>query len=89
MQLPDPTVHELTQRLHRIAGQIRGIEQMLTSQRDCRDVVTQVSAAAKALEQVGFVIVATGLEQCLADPETTAAEGYSVADVQRMFSKLA
>ena len=55
-------------RLRRIEGQIRGIQQMLADERDCRDVVTQIAAANKALEQVGFVLVAAGLTWCPEDP---------------------
>ena len=62
---------------------------MLAEGRDCRDVVTQISAANKALEQVGFVLVAAGLTWCLSNPEQSAAAGYDVADVQKMFLKLA
>ena len=89
MDLPEETIDDLIRRLRRVAGQVRGIEQMLSDQRDCRDVVTQVSAANKALEQVGFLLVAAGLEWCLSEPEASAAEGYELADVQRMFLKLA
>jgi DNA-binding FrmR family transcriptional regulator len=62
---------------------------MLADGRDCREIVTQLSAANKALEQTGFVIVAAGLTWCLEDPERSAAAGYGLADVQRMFTKLA
>ena len=48
-------------RLRQVEGQVRGIQQMLADGRDCRDVVTQMSAANKALEQAGFVLVAAGL----------------------------
>lgn len=89
MELPDETIADLGRRLRRIEGQIRGIQQMLTDGRDCRDVVTQLSAANKALEQAGFVLVAAGLTWCLEDPERSEAEGYSLADVQKMFTKLA
>ena len=89
MDLPDETIADLGRRLRRIEGQIRGIQQMLTDGRDCRDVVTQLSAANKALEQAGFVLVAAGLTWCLEDPERSEAEGYSLADVQKMFTKLA
>jgi DNA-binding FrmR family transcriptional regulator len=89
MDLPEETIDDLTRRLRKVAGQVRGIEQMLNDKRDCRDVVTQLSAANKALEQVGFHLVAAGLLWCLSDPEASAAEGYEVADVQRMFLKLA
>ena len=89
MELPEETITDVTRRLRRIEGQVRGLQQMLIEGRDCRDVVTQLSAANKALEQAGFVIVAAGLTWCLADPERSAAEGYELADVQKMFTKLA
>lgn len=89
MELPDETIADLTNRLRRIQGQVRGIEQMLNDGRDCREVVTQLTAANKALERAGFVLVAAGLTWCLEDPERSAAEGYELADVQKMFTKLA
>lgn len=89
MQLPDSTVDDLVARLRRVEGQIRGIQQMLTDGRDCRDVVTQVSAASKALDQAGFKLVASGLTYCLSHPEDAARDGYDVDDVQKMFMKLA
>jgi DNA-binding FrmR family transcriptional regulator len=89
MELPSDTVDDLIKRLRRVEGQVRGIQQMLSDGRDCRDVVTQISAANKALEQAGFVLVAAGLTWCLEDPERSKAEGYDIADVQKMFTKLA
>jgi DNA-binding FrmR family transcriptional regulator len=89
MDLPDETIADLIRRLRRVEGQVRGIQQMLSDGRDCRDVVTQLSAANKALEQAGFVLVAAGLTWCLEDPERSAAEGYELAEVQKMFTKLA
>src|SRR5512141_2951354 len=89
MELPDTTLADLQKRLRRVEGQIRGIQQMLADERDCRDVVTQIAAANKALEQVGFLLVSAGLTWCLEDPEGAAAAGYDVADVQKLFLKLA
>lgn len=89
MEIPEDTIADLIRRLRRVEGQVRGIQQMLTDGRDCRDVVTQMSAANKALEQAGFVLVAAGLTWCLEDPERSAAQGYDIADVQKMFTKLA
>jgi len=89
MELPEDTVADLIRRLRRVEGQVRGLQQMLADQRDCRDVVTQLSAANKALEQVGFNLVAAGLTWCLEDPERSAAQGYELADVKKMFTKLA
>lgn len=89
MDLPHDTIDDLIKRLRRVEGQVRGVQQMLTDGRDCRDVVTQISAASKALDQAGFVLVAAGLTWCLQDPERSKAEGYDVSDVQKMFTKLA
>jgi len=89
VELPEETVASVTRRLRRIEGQVRGVQQMLAEGRDCRDIVTQISAATKALNQAGFVLVAAGLTWCLSDPERSAAEGYELHDVQKMFLKLA
>ena len=89
MDLPHETVDDLVKRLRRIEGQIRGIQQMLLEGRECRDVLTQVSAASKALDQAGFKLVASGLTYCLADPARAEKEGYGLNEVQRMFMKLA
>lgn len=89
MELPEETITDVIRRLRRVEGQVRGIQQMLTDGRECRDIVTQLSAANKALEQAGFVLVAAGLTWCLEDPERSAADGYDLADVQKMFTKLA
>lgn len=89
MELPEETMTDLNRRLRRVEGQVRGIQAMLADGRDCRDVVTQLSAASKAIDQAGFLLVSAGLQWCLEDPERSAAEGYDVADVQKMFLKLA
>lgn len=89
MELPEDTVTDLIKRLRRVEGQVRGLQQMLADQRDCREIVTQLSAANKALEQVGFNLVAAGLTWCLQDPDRSAAQGYELDDVRKMFTKLA
>lgn len=80
---------ELRRRLARIEGQVRGIANMLSEDRECRDVVTQIAAASKALEQVGFRLLASGLTTCLQDPEKAEADGYPVTEVEKLFLKLA
>jgi DNA-binding FrmR family transcriptional regulator len=89
MELPDDVVTDVRRRLHRVAGQLEGIERMLDDRRECRDVVTQISAATKALEQAGFRLVAAGLTYCVAHPEEAASDGYPLEEVQRMFMRLA
>jgi DNA-binding FrmR family transcriptional regulator len=89
MELPDDVVADVRKRLRRVAGQVQGVERMLEEGRECRDVVAQLSAATKALEQAGFKLVASGLLFCLENPDEAAADGYALDEVQRMFMKLA
>jgi len=89
MELPESTIADLQRRLRKVEGQVRGVQQMVADERDCREVVTQIAAANKALEQVGFLLVAAGLTWCIEDPERSAAAGYDLSDVQKMFLKLA
>jgi DNA-binding FrmR family transcriptional regulator len=89
MELPASTISDLQRRLRKVEGQVRGVHQMIADGRDCREVVTQIAAANKALEQAGFLLVSAGLTWCLEDPERSAAAGYDVGDVQKMFLKLA
>ncbi|MGO9151074.1 MAG: metal-sensitive transcriptional regulator [Acidimicrobiales bacterium] len=89
MQLPDEVVDDVRKRLRRVAGQVQGVERMLEEGRECRDVVTQLSAASKALEQAGFRLVAAGLTYCLENPDLAKADGYAIDSVQKMFMKLA
>jgi len=89
MQLPDEVVDDVRKRLRRAAGQVHGVEKMLEEGRECREVVAQISAATKALEQAGFRLVAAGLTYCLESPEEAEADGYPIDAVQKMFMKLA
>ena len=89
MELPAEVVDDVRKRLRRAAGQVQAVERMLAEGRDCREVVTQLSAATKALEQAGFKIVASGLAYCVEHPEEASASGYPLEAVERMFMKLA
>ncbi len=89
MELPDDVVSDVRKRLRRVAGQVQGVERMLEDGRETRDVVAQLSAATKALEQAGFKLVASGLAYCIENPAEAAADGYPIEEVQRMFMKLA
>ena len=88
MELPVDVVEDVRKRLRRAAGQVQAVERMLADGRECRDVVTQLSAATKALEQAGFKLVAAGLSYCVEHPDEAAADGYPLEAVERMFMKL-
>lgn len=56
----------LSRRMHRIEGQIRGIEKMIAEDRYCIDILTQISAVSTALEAVGFKILDDHVNHCVA-----------------------
>jgi DNA-binding FrmR family transcriptional regulator len=89
MELPDATTADLLRRLARIEGQVRGVQAMLRDSRECRDIVTQISAAGKALDQVGFKLLAAGMSECLTNPDKAAAAGFDPDEVEKLFLKLA
>jgi DNA-binding FrmR family transcriptional regulator len=87
VELDEQVAREIINRLRRARGQIDGVIGMIEAGRPCRDVVTQLAAASRALDRAGFKIVATGLRQCL------AAEGdqteITAEELEKLFLSLA
>jgi len=52
-------------RLKRVEGQIRGIIRMMDESKDCKDVITQLSAARSALDRTIGVVVSANLVDCI------------------------
>ena len=57
----------LTKRLHRIEGQVRGVEKMIEEDRYCIDILTQIAAVKTALEQVGARLLEDHVTHCVRD----------------------
>jgi DNA-binding FrmR family transcriptional regulator len=66
-------------RLRRIEGQIRGLQKMVEDDKYCIDILTQISAATKALQSVAIGLVEEHLNHCVAD---AIAEGGPEADAK-------
>ena len=60
------TKEDYLKRLRRIEGQVRGIARMIEDDKYCIDVLTQVSAATKALEAVALSLLEEHLGHCVA-----------------------
>ncbi len=67
---------DLLKRLSRAEGQVRGIARMIENDQYCIDILTQVSAATKALETVALSLLGDHLGHCVAE---AAAAGGPVA----------
>jgi len=64
----------LVKRLHRIEGQVRGIEKMVEGDRYCIDVLTQIAAVNTALESLAFKILDEHVRHCVAGALTSGDE---------------
>ncbi|HVF14833.1 MAG TPA: metal-sensitive transcriptional regulator [Acidimicrobiales bacterium] len=73
----DMDKEDLLKRLRRIEGQVRGLQQMVEDGRYCIDVLTQISAATKALQSVAMGLLDDHLRHCVAD---AVAAGGTEAD---------
>ena len=81
MQIDDETKKAQIHRLRRIEGQVRGLQRLIDSESDCVDVLTQVSATARALESFAIQLVEQHLQTCVreasqegVDPEAKVLE---------------
>lgn len=63
----DTDKKKLVSTLKRIAGQVRGIEKMVTEGKDCESVLTQITAATASLKSVGRAILAEEGSACGSD----------------------
>ncbi|MET9788532.1 metal-sensitive transcriptional regulator [Streptomyces canus] len=88
LQFEGDELKSVLNRLRRAQGQISGVIKMIEEGRDCEDVVTQLAAASRALDRAGFAIIATGLQQCLTDPEGNRVDGETTAQMKARLEKL-
>lgn len=58
-------IKQLTNRLHRIIGQLNGIENMIEENRYCGDILIQIAAVEKALQSFGYTILQEHLHSCV------------------------
>ena len=72
----------LVKRLHRIEGQVRGLERMVEDDRYCIDIVTQISAVNTALESLAFKVLDDHVNHCVADAISSGDE-KAAADKSR------
>jgi DNA-binding FrmR family transcriptional regulator len=83
----------LVKRLHRIEGQVRGIERMVEEDRYCIDVITQISAVTTALESLAFRILDDHVNHCVAralasgDPVEAEAKSKELLEAVHRFSR--
>lgn len=56
-------------RLNKVEGQLKAVLRMIEEEKDCKDVITQLSAVRSAVDRAIGVIVSENLVDCLANKE--------------------
>ncbi len=83
----------LVKRLHRIEGQVRGIERMVEDDRYCIDILTQIAAVNTALESLAFQLLDQHVKHCVAgafasgDEQEVAEKTTELLDAVHRFSR--
>ena len=83
----------LIRRLHRIEGQVRGIEKMVEDDRYCIEILTQIAAVNTALESLAFRILEQHVTHCVAgalasgDPDVAAEKSRELLAAVHRFAK--
>lgn len=74
---------DVVRRLRRVEGQVRGVAEMIESERYCIDVLTQIAAIQAALRAVGRQVVENHLVTCVED----AVDSGDAARKQRILTE--
>ena len=83
----------LVKRLHRIEGQVRGVERMVEEDRYCIDVLTQIAAANTALQSLALEILNEHVNHCVAgalesgDKQIAAEKSLELLAAVQRFAK--
>lgn len=92
MQISDTeTRTKMIQRLRRIEGQVRGVQNMLTENRDCQEILQQLSAVRSAVQSAMVVTMQSYISQCLLESpdgsEDRAQREKLAADLVQILEK--
>lgn len=69
---------EMKNRLKRVEGQVRGVLKMMEAEKECKDVISQLSAARSAIDRAIAFIVAQNLEQCVREQSEKGEDSSQV-----------
>ena len=74
-----------TQRLSIVAGQVRGIQDMVDEEKYCVDIITQVEAVREALSGVGNLILQNHLETHIMHQIKNGEENKAVSEILKIY----
>lgn len=76
----------LVKRLHRIEGQVRGIEKMVEDDRYCIDILTQIAAVNTALESLACKVLEDHVRHCVSGALTSGDAGEALERTEELLA---
>ncbi len=83
----EETKKDVLPRLKKIEGQIKGIHRMVEKERYCIDIINQVTAAQRALDQVSLRVMRRHIESCVTDAVKSDGGGPVVGELMETIYK--
>ena len=88
MELKDPeTKAKLVKRLRRIEGQVRGIQNMLEEERDCKEIMQQLAAISSAVKSTSRSFFQDYALMCLTEGEGKTSDQELLAEMVSLLDK--
>jgi CsoR family transcriptional regulator, copper-sensing transcriptional repressor len=78
----------IDKRLQRLEGQVRGVRRMLDENRDCEDILTQLSAIRGAAYQISLLLVENYALDCMSHPDEYGSRDEAIAKMVNTLGKL-
>jgi DNA-binding FrmR family transcriptional regulator len=79
---------QLINRLKRIEGQVRGIQNMVENDRYCVDIITQISAINAAMKKVSLQLMENHTKHCVSDAIKSGNGEESISELMEVFERL-
>ncbi len=78
---------ELRKRLHRLEGQVRGVNKMLDEERSCKEIIQQLSAIRAAAHQASLLVIRAYAQECLLPSDASQPDGMAIDNLIQVLSK--
>lgn len=86
METIDVTRGNLSKRLKRVEGQVKGIHRMVEEGKNCQEILTQVAAARAALKMIGQVVLKHQAAQCFEKTTAAANDQEKLDELEKLIS---
>ena len=80
--------NEVGARLKRVAGQIQGLERMVSEERYCLDILTQLAAVRGAVQEVELILVGAHLQNCMVEAMQSGTREEQDRKIEEILSAL-